>query len=143
MQQGKDIMKNVQLQNSQNPGDKDKCKDNQTWTVKLTMWSDLQCNSWPTFNWIQESAPFKEHFWSWNWSYQEIRTASIMVISYKALYKITWMMLSSKCQTQASCSPDKCIISQFKIAPSLILKTRVCAKPLIWIWFLYSSCKQN
>ena len=30
MQHGEYIMKNVQLQNSQNPGDKDKCKDKQT-----------------------------------------------------------------------------------------------------------------
>ena len=76
---------------------------NLTSEVDNTQWS----NSWPTFNWIQESAPFKEHFRSWNWSYQEIRTASIMVIFYKTLYKITWVMLSSKCQTQASCSLDK------------------------------------
>ena len=45
-------------------------------------------------------------------SYQELsRTTSIMVISYKTPYKITWMMLSSKCQTQASCSPYECIMS--------------------------------
>ena len=30
MQHGEYIMKNVQLRNSQNPGDKDKCKDKQT-----------------------------------------------------------------------------------------------------------------
>ena len=41
MQHGKDIMKKVRLQNSQNPGDKDKCKDKQTWPVKFTMRSDL------------------------------------------------------------------------------------------------------
>ena len=41
MQHGKDIMKNVRLQNSQNPGDKDKCTDKQTWPVKLTILSDL------------------------------------------------------------------------------------------------------
>ena len=41
MQHGKDIMKKVRLQNSQNPGDKDKCTDKQTCPVKLTMRSDL------------------------------------------------------------------------------------------------------
>ena len=41
MQHGEYIMKNVQLQNSQNPGDKDKCKDKQTWTVKFARRSDL------------------------------------------------------------------------------------------------------
>ena len=41
MQHGKDIMKKVWLQNSQNPGHKDKCTDKQTCPVKLTMRSDL------------------------------------------------------------------------------------------------------
>ena len=41
MQHEKDIMKKVWLQNSQNPGHKDKCTDKQTCPVKLTMCSDL------------------------------------------------------------------------------------------------------